>query len=172
MAKSELPLLEESIALVERTLQQVRSLSLDLRPSMLDDLGLASALRWYVDRTAQRVGFAAQFVADSFDGRLTPEIEIGCFRVAQEALTNITRHAQAQHVQVKLQRYDHAIELIVCDDGVGFDVRAARERAARGKSLGLLGMEERVLAVGGQLEIKSEPQRGAEIHARFPYVIA
>jgi PAS domain S-box-containing protein len=167
---STLTLLDECIALIERTLQQVRDLSLDLRPSVLDDLGLVSALRWYVDRIAQRVHFSGEFVADALDERAAPEVEIACFRVAQEALTNITRHAQADHVQVELRRLDQAIQLIVRDDGVGFDVRAARARAVGGKSLGLLGMEERVLAVGGRLEINSQPLGGAEIRAYFPYV--
>jgi PAS domain S-box-containing protein len=169
---SDLPLVEESIALTERILQQVRSLSVELRPSVLDDLGLVSALRWYVDRTGQRAGIAAQFTAEVSERRPAPEIEIACFRVAQEALTNITRHAQARHVTVGLREGDGGLELSVGDDGVGFDVRAARERAVLGKSSGLLGMEERVLAVGGRIEIRSEPRRGTEIHATFPAVFA
>ncbi len=170
-APSDLPLLEESISLTERVLQQVRSLSLDLRPSVLDDLGLVAALRWYVDRTAQRAGFAAQFANELSNGRPSPEIEIACFRVVQEALTNITRHAHARRVEVALRESGDGFELIVGDDGVGFDARSARERAVQGKSSGLLGMEERVLAVGGRIEIRSEPQLGTEIRARFPYVI-
>ncbi len=162
------PYLEDSISLVERTLEQVRNLSLDLRPSLLDDLGLAPALRWYLDRQAQRAGFAMQFVADPWETRLPADLETVCFRVAQEAVTNIVRHAQASQVQVELRRSEVELQLIIRDDGVGFDVREARARAAAGASFGLQGMEERVRLVGGQLEIESTPEQGTQIRARFP----
>jgi PAS domain S-box-containing protein len=162
------PRLEESVGLIESTLQQVRDLSRDLRPSLLDDLGLVAALRWYVNRQAQRAGFIPQFVADPLETRLSPDLETACFRVAQEALTNVARHAQAQHVSVELRPGPPELQLIIRDDGVGFDVRAALERAAHGASLGLLGMQERVLLVGGQIDIESTPAQGTEIRARFP----
>lgn len=88
--------LEESIGIVSRLLQQVRDLSLDLRPWILDDLGLVAALRWVADRHAQRAGFAAQIVADPLEIRLSPDVAMTCFRVAQEALTNVARHARVQ----------------------------------------------------------------------------
>jgi signal transduction histidine kinase len=160
--------LEDSISIVDRTLQQVRNLSLDLRPALLDDLGLVVALRWYVDRQAQRVGFTAQFAADPSETRPRPDIETACFRVAQEALTNVVRHAQAQHVRVELRQRDAELHLLIRDDGKGFDVRAAQERAAQGASTGLLGMQERVWLVGGQIDIKSAPAWGTEIRVRFP----
>jgi PAS domain S-box-containing protein len=160
--------LEESIGIAEQTLQRVRNLSLDLRPSLLDDLGLVPALRWYVDRQARRVGFAAQFAADQLEERLPEDVEITCFRVVQEALTNVVRHAQAQRVSVDLRRRGADLQVLICDDGMGFDVQKTLQRAARGASLGLLGMQERVLLVGGQIEIESAPQRGTEIRVRFP----
>jgi len=160
--------LEESISVVQRTLQQVRNLSLDLRPSVLDDLGLVPALRWYVDRQAQQVGFSVQFTADPLEKRLAPDFEIAGFRIVQEALTNVVRHAQAQRVRVELWQHEDELQLIIRDDGVGFDVQAALERAARGASLGLPGMQERAVLVGGQIEIESAPGRGTEIRARFP----
>jgi PAS domain S-box-containing protein len=165
------PYLEESIRTVERTLQQVRNLSLDLRPSLLDDLGLVPALRWYVDRQAQGAGFSAQFAADPLEKRLHPDLEIVCFRIVQEALTNVTRHAQAQRVRVELRQREDELQLIICDDGVGFDVQAALDRAAHGASMGLLGLEERALLVGGQIEIESAPGRGTEIRACFPLTL-
>jgi signal transduction histidine kinase len=165
------PYLEESIRTVERTLQQVRNLSLDLRPSLLDDLGLVPALRWYVDRQAQGAGFSAQFAADPLEKRLHPDLEIVCFRIVQEALTNVTRHAQAQRVRVELRQREDELQLIICDDGVGFDVQAALNRAAHGASMGLLGLEERALLVGGQIEIESAPGRGTEIRACFPLTL-
>ncbi len=160
--------LEDSISIVDRTLQQVRNLSLDLRPALLDDLGLAAALRWYVDRQAQRAGFIAQFVADPLEPRPRPDIETACFRVAQEALTNVMRHAQAQHVRVELRQRNAELHLLMRDDGKGFDVRVAQERAAQGASMGLLGMQERVGLVGGQIDIESAPAWGTEVRVRFP----
>jgi signal transduction histidine kinase len=163
-------ILEENICIVERALQQVRNLSLDLRPSLLDDLGLVPALRWYVNRQAEWAGFTAVFMADSLDAHLPPDLGIACFRVVQEALTNVSRHARAQHVLVELRRCDTELALTIRDDGVGFDVQSALKRAAHGASLGLLGMEERVALVGGKMEIESVPMHGTEIRARFPLI--
>jgi signal transduction histidine kinase len=166
---TELPArLEDSLELIEGLLQQVRALSLDLRPSMLDDLGLAPALRWYLSRQAERAGFEAQFLAEPSEMRCASEIETACFRIAQETLTNIVRHAQAQLVSVELRQSDGELRLVIRDDGVGFDVGAARGRAARGASLGLLGMRERALLIGGQVTIESAPGQGATVSARFP----
>ncbi|MBI4467849.1 MAG: PAS domain S-box protein [Acidobacteria bacterium] len=160
--------LDESIDIVERSLQQVRTLSLDLRPSMLDDLGLVAALRWYVDRQSRRAGFTAQFAADPLDTRLSPDVETACFRVAQEAITNVVRHARARQVRVELRRRKSRLQLYISDDGRGFDVRTARERAARGISLGLLGMQERVELASGELRIESSAACGTEVHVSFP----
>ncbi len=161
-------ILHETIAIVDQTLEQVRNLSLDLRPSMLDDLGLAAALRWYLDRQARRAGFAVQFTAESRDSGVSKEIETTCFRVAQEIVTNIARHAHARHVRMELRQLDTELELFVQDDGVGFDLAEVRERTTRGTSLGLLGMQERVLIAGGRLDLQSAPSRGTEVRVRFP----
>jgi signal transduction histidine kinase/DNA-binding response OmpR family regulator len=160
--------LEDSMALIESLLQQVRALSLDLRPSMLDDLGLVPALRWYLSRQAERAGFQAQLFAEPLEPRLPAELETTCYRIAQETLTNIVRHASARQVVVELRQSDGELRLTIRDDGAGFDVRAARARAARGASLGLLGMQERALLVGGEVTIESAPGQGAEVRARFP----
>src|SRR6266511_883496 len=93
--------LNDSIGIINRALQQVRELAFDLRPSLLDDLGLVAALRWYVDREAQRAGLMSEVVAGPVDTRLPPELETACFRIAQEALTNVVRHAQARQVWVE-----------------------------------------------------------------------
>src|SRR5262249_13067992 len=138
----------------------VRNLSLDLRPSLLDDLGLPAALRWYLDRQSKRAGFAVTFSADPPDIRAAANLETACFRVAQEALTNIVRHAAARNVRVELRRQDNELQLKIHDDGCGFDVAAAKERAVRGGSLGLLGMQERVLLIGGRIDIDSSTGLG------------
>jgi signal transduction histidine kinase len=159
---------QDCIDTVERTLHQVRSLSLDLRPSVLDDLGLEPALRWLVARQVRQTGLSIQLDADLREGRLPPDLEIACFRVVQEALTNAVRHAEAEHVWVDMRRREDVLLLVVRNDGVEFDVKEALERAAHGESLGLLGMKERVSLAGGQIEIVSAPGRGSEIRARFP----
>jgi len=162
------PALTDSIEIVEQALEQVRNLSVDLRPSLLDDLGLVAALRWYVDRQAQRAGFKAQFVAEPPELALPPNLETACFRVAQEALTNIIRHAQAEHVYIALRREASTLEISIWDDGIGFDVPATLARAAQNARLGLHGMRERALLAGGTLDIISEPSRGTKVRARFP----
>lgn len=156
--------LEESIELVQRVSQRVRDLSLDLHPPLLDQVGLIAAVRWHVQREAERAGLVASVTTDELESRLDSRIEIACFRVVQEACTNIVRHARALTVGVELRRDATSLELTVRDDGVGFDVAGSRYRA----SLGLLGMEERVTLAGGRLEIESTPGRGTLVRARFP----
>jgi len=156
--------LDDIIAVIERLLQEARQLSLDLRPPLLDDLGLVPALRWCLDQQAQRADLRAEFFADPALERVDAAIETACFRVAQEALTNVVRHARAQTVSVELHRTPEALHLVVRDDGIGFDVMTADQ----GASLGLLGMRERVALLAGEMDCKSAPGRGTEIHAFFP----
>jgi signal transduction histidine kinase len=160
--------LKESLQAVERVLAQVRDLSLNLRPSMLDDLGLESALKWYIKRQADLSGLHAEFHVDALENRLDPVIETACFRIAQEALTNVVRHARARAVNVTLRKDDGHLHLLVRDDGAGFDVEALRQKAVQGDSLGLLSMEERATLVDGRLEFKSTPGKGTQVHAFFP----
>ena len=161
-------LLAKTSAIIDRTLNRVRNLSLDLRPSMLDDLGLVAALRWQVDRSAQLVDVKTRFTVDDPQRRYPAEIETACFRVAQEALTNAVRHAEATSIEVRLRREGAELVLEVRDDGIGFDVRKARERAAAGASLGLLSMQERAVLTGGTWQVLSEPGSGTVVVARFP----
>lgn len=166
----EKPQIEDSIAIVDQALQQVRHLSLDLRPSLLDDLGLTSALRWYVDRQIQRTGIHIELQCPSSELSLPPKIGTACFRIVQEALTNVMRHAQATSVTIILQQRENSFHLLIQDNGIGFDAQAAKTQATHGNSLGLLGMEERALLVGGQLTITSVPGNGTEIHLRLPLI--
>jgi PAS domain S-box-containing protein len=158
--------LREAIASVDHAMQRVRDLALDLRPSVLDDLGLPAALRWYVDRFARDAHVDAHVSIDAVS-RLQPELETACFRVAQEALTNVVRHARARRVWLDLHLLPGGLELKIRDDGIGFDARAARERATAGSSMGLLGMQERVSLVGGEFAVESCPRGGTEVRARF-----
>ncbi len=160
--------LKESLRAVERVLEQVRDLSLNLRPSMLDDLGLEAALRWYAERQAALAGLEVEVDADPLEERLDTLVETACFRIAQEALTNVVRHAQARAVSVELRRQNGLLHLYVRDDGVGFNVAAVRQRAVMGESLGLLSMEERATLSDGGLEHISAPGQGTVVHAWFP----
>jgi signal transduction histidine kinase len=162
------PRLKQSLEVVDRVLEQVHDLSLNLRPSMLDDLGLEPALRWYTDRQAMLAGLQAEVRADPLEQRLDPMIETECFRVAQEALTNVVKHAKAHTVTVELTRSDGQFHLWVRDDGVGFDVASVRDQAMRGVSLGVLSMEERATLAGGGLQYHATPGQGTEVHAWFP----
>ena len=159
--------LDDGLSILELLLQQAKQLSLDLRPPLLDDLGLVPALRWYLDQQAQRAGFRVEFFAPPSFERVGAEIETACFRVAQEAVTNVVRHARARTVAVKLDRTADELHLIVRDDGIGFDAPAALGRVERNGNLGLIGMRERVSLAGGELDIKSGPG-GTEVHAFFP----
>jgi PAS domain S-box-containing protein len=161
--------IDEALGLVGHTLRQVRSISLDLRPSLLDDFGLVAALRSLINSQARLAGFTARFtpVADDLDFRLEAELETACFRVTQEALTNIVRHAGARNVEVEVRLVEGDLSLLVRDDGAGFDPASARRRASAGASLGLLGMQERVSLVGGRFALHSTPGEGTEVSAVF-----
>jgi PAS domain S-box-containing protein len=160
--------MNDSIDIVEHALQQVRDLSLNLRPSLLDDLGLVAALRWFIDRFANRSEMQVRLQVDTDGSRYASSVETACFRIVQEALTNAGRHSGAQNVDVRVEQTPDGLQLTINDDGRGFDVRAMRERAAQGSSLGLPGMEERVVLAGGSLEIESASERGTTLRAIFP----
>ena len=151
---------------VDRAIQQARALALDLHPAILDHLGLPAALRWFVAQIP--VGRQETHLAiEECDGRtLSPEVKTAAFRIAQEAVTNVLRHARARNVWVSLASGRSNVELTVRDDGLGFDLGTLRRSPAA--SFGLSSMEERVRLVGGQFEIRTSPGAGTEVWARFP----
>ena len=163
--------IKDNIEAVDEALRLVRDLSVDLRPPLLDDLGLVTALRWYVDRYAQRSRIVADVVVEMKDPneRFSRELETACFRIAQEALTNVVRHARASCVLVRLVKEDDGLFLSVKDNGVGFNPEALRKRAPRAATLGLLGMQERAHAAGGVIEIDSRASKGTEIRLKLPF---
>src|SRR5689334_22533164 len=162
--------IKDNIEAVDEALRLVRDLSVDLRPPLLDDLGLVTALQWYVDRYARRTRVAADVLIDLKDPnqRFSREVETACFRIAQEALTNIARHARAKRVLLRLRKKADVLYLLVKDDGAGFDPEALRKRASRVATLGLLGMQERAHAAGGQVVIASAVSKGTEIRLELP----
>jgi PAS domain S-box-containing protein len=160
------PSLDESIGLLQRAGTRVRSLALELRPVLLETAGLDATLRWLAQQHGQRTGIITEVVGHVTDA--PGEVAIACFRVLQEALTNVVRHAGAQHVRIELHQSEGKLSLVIRDDGVGFDVSRTLERAAGGANLGLVGMRERVEILGGNLTIASQPGHGTSIHVSFP----
>jgi len=161
--------LKDNIDAVDEALRLVRDLSVDLRPPLLDDLGLATALCWYVDRYEKRAGVATEVVIElpNENERFSRELETAFFRIAQEALTNVARHAKAAHVLLQLTRTVTGLEMVVRDDGVGFEPATLRKRSRR-VTLGLVGMQERAHAAGGVVEIHSRLGRGTEVRFSVP----
>jgi signal transduction histidine kinase len=149
-------------------LDQVRRLSLDLRPPQLDDLGLCAALHWLVKRHAREGGPAIELAAPEDLPRLGAQAETACFRVVQEALTNVLRHAGAARVGIELKAEGGQFCLDVVDDGRGFDVEKARGRALQGASLGLVGMEERIALAGGEIRLASRAGEGTRLSVCLP----
>jgi two-component system sensor histidine kinase UhpB len=161
----------ETRQLAHQTLRAIRSLSIDLRPSALDDLGLLPALRWYIKEYQQKYGIKVEYHADGIKERLTSEVETVVYRIVQEALTNVARHAQAQNVCVHLQEKGDAIEVMIHDDGHGFDVQHllnTKPGLGHERGWGLVGMFERAQLLEGTLEIDSRPGKGTTIHAHIP----
>jgi two-component system sensor histidine kinase UhpB len=158
----------EALETTQHTLERVRQLSLSLRPLQLDDLGLAAALRSHLDRQATLAGVAPHLEIENVPERLNAEVETACFRVAQEAVNNIVRHARAQNMWLRLAVDGERLLLAVRDDGIGFDVQAAQRRAALGASLGVVSMGERAALAGGTLRIESAPGAGTVVLACFP----
>lgn len=159
---------DEALEVVRRALNQVRDLSLDLHPSMLDDLGLVPALRWYLARQSERSGVPMALQSAALGRRLPKEIEVACFRITQEAVVNALRHGHPRRLDVEVGLAGDEVVLVVRDDGCGFDTEAARDHARHGGSLGIIGMQERATLLGGHLEIESEPGAGTAIRAALP----
>lgn len=161
-------LLDEGKGLVDLALGQVRDLSLLLRPAMLDDLGLETALQSLLSSHSKRAGYDAMFRTDGLQERLAPELEVLCYRVAQEALTNVARHAQAKHVWLDVILRDGRLRMTVRDDGIGFDPEAMRARAVQGNSMGLLNMAERARLGAGDFHIASVVGKGTTLTLDVP----
>lgn len=159
---------QESRDIVTVLLKQARDMSLDLRPSVLDDLGLTAAVNWYSRERLKPAGLQVEVDAPAGLGRLSADVESACFRVIQGAATNALRHGQAKNLSIHLAMAGMGLELIVQDDGRGFDVAAARTRANDGASLGILAMEERARLVGGEFSIGSIPGAGTTVRMTVP----
>lgn len=162
------PLIDESLQIVGKAIQQVREMSLNMRPQMLDDFGLVATLQWFIERQRKHSGFEVLFDARTAGQELSSDSKITCYRIVQEAITNIQRHAQAEHVWITYDESDVGVTLTVRDDGRGFDVIASEQRISRGHCLGLLGIRERVELLNGKCKITSELGAGTTIQVFVP----
>ena len=164
---SDADLLADALSSADSALRTVRDLSRLLHPSALDDLGLVAALESHLADFRRRHGIAVDFVHDGFEERRGDEIERAVYRIVQEALTNIARHARASAVHVQVGADDRTCLVLVKDDGIGFDVAEA-ERPGRRRGLGLLGIRERVSQLRGTVQITSRPTGGTQIELQLP----
>ncbi len=153
---------------IDGMIEALRELCAGLRPPALDRLGLVAALRSYVDDFGARTGLPVELRVDGEERRLPPEAELSLFRVAQEALANAWKHAQAPKVEVGLSFGEEAVKLTVCDRGRGFEVPERLGTLAEDGHFGLVGMRERLELVGGALRLTSEPRQGTTIAAGVP----
>ena len=151
-----------------RMIQRIRDISLDLRPPLIDELGLAPALSGYLESVSERTGMRIELRGDKDLGPLPAHVPMTAFRVVQESVTNVLRHAGAARIDVTVRRDGARLELRVEDDGKGFDVEETMQRAATGRALGLLGMQERVGMLHGEIDIDSSPGGGTRVHVRLP----
>jgi PAS domain S-box-containing protein len=157
--------IDETAAILEKLLGQVRQISLDLRPSTLDDLGLVPALRSLLDQQGRRASVAVHLSAKNMPENLDPEIQTTCFRIAQEAITNAVRHANATRIDVDLGRENGNLRLQVRDDGRGFDSESAQPQTV---GLGLIGIKERAALVNARAKIISSPNEGTTVEVSLP----
>jgi PAS domain S-box-containing protein len=160
--------LSESIKLINATVASVRKIATDLRPSILDDLGLIAAIEWQGEEFEKRSGTKVEFANEAGDVLFKPDVVTAIFRIYQELLTNVARHANADLVKVLLQKKENSLSFSVTDNGAGFNP----ETISKKKTLGLLGIKERTLLLGGTYEFKSKPGEGSQTIITIPVVEA
>jgi two-component system sensor histidine kinase UhpB len=154
--------LDDSLSLVAEMTEHIRDVMANLRPPVLDDYGLVAALHWYGSQLAPRVGFTITVQGEEPEPRLVTPVENVLFRIAQEALTNVAKHAQASQVMVTVRADNETVRLIIVDDGIGFEPACQAECVER-QGWGLITMMERAEAVGGHCHIKSRPGQGTQV---------
>ncbi len=160
--------LQVTKSIAEGMLENIHRLISDLRPSLLDDLGLVPAIAWYGEQRLKPLGINFSLESDGLVQRLPPAMEIALYRITQEALTNVIRHAQASNVVVRLLHQNNRLTLQVEDDGIGFEPQALQSAEVPEKSWGLWGMQERVSTLKGEFMVNSVPGRGTKIVVNVP----
>ncbi len=165
---TEVEAMKEALGLINELMDRVRQLSVDLRPQMLDDLGLLTALDWHIQRYSRQTGVRVHFKHSPISGRLPTQFETAAFRIAQEALTNVARYAGVKEATVRLWSDGENLRIQVEDDGVGFDVeKVLGSRAAAG----IAGMRERAQLLGGEFTLESAPGAGTRLTVELPLAV-
>jgi len=155
---------QELAKILDETVKTVRRIASELRPSLLDDLGLVAAIEWLLNEFEKRTGIKTAFIKMRTEPSLPDAARTGLFRIVQESLTNVTRHANAKKVIVSLQQRKEQLMLTIEDDGAGFD----KEKIGVKKTLGILGMKERTSVMGGSYEIISKAGKGTVVSVIIP----
>ncbi|MEI2737939.1 MAG: PAS domain S-box protein [Chitinophagaceae bacterium] len=156
--------LKELTTMLDETVKTVRRISSELRPSLLDDLGLIAAMEWQLSEFEKRSGLITSFIHSGEDLQLPDTIKTALFRIFQESLTNVARHSHAKRVTVSIAQKDDNILLSIADNGKGFD----KQKVADKRTFGILGMKERIVMIGGRYEIRSHPGKGTEVIVQVP----
>ncbi len=154
----------DAILLVDETVKSIRRITAELRPSIIDDLGLNAALEWHINEFRDRIGIEVIYENSFDDTDIDPAISIGLFRMLQESLTNVAKHAQASQVKIKIERVNNTVKFCIQDNGVGFDMGAKQNDL----SFGHMGINERVSKMKGKSSIKSKPDAGTTIEVTLP----
>jgi two-component system sensor histidine kinase UhpB len=154
--------------LAQDALANLRKIVYGLRPTILDDLGLLPAIRWYARTNLEDAGIMVEVTGSGEFESLPPQVNSTLFRIAQEAINNVVRHSRATSTQISLIHLGDNVVLEVKDDGRGFDPGLVREQALQSHHFGILGMQERAELVGGSIELISNPKTGTEIHIQVP----
>lgn len=159
--------LENGVAITQDLITRVRHLALELRPAALDDLGLIPAIHSYIARFTELTGIQVSLEANDINYRIDSDVEVAAYRIVQEALSNVERHAKAKEVRVRIEREDDAVSILIEDRGVGMPAHAG----GRGNrdTFGVLGMRERASAVGGSFDVSSSPGAGTTVTAKLPF---
>lgn len=161
---------KEGKALADGLLEETRRLIYALRPSVLDDMGLVAALRWYAEEQLGKHGIASSAEEEGLSVRLPEYVEVALFRIAQEAMNNVVKHARATTVQLEVRKLPEAVVLTVRDDGAGFDLQAFSRTPGAHSGVGLAGMQERAVSLGGKVTVQSAPGKGTLVIARIPLI--
>lgn len=160
--------IKENEELIVQTLEKVRNLTTDLRPPTLDDLGLVPTLNWYIQSFSKRTNIKVTFKTNHCRGRFPLDLEMVLYRINQEALTNVAKHAKATSVLIRLEKKNNYALLTVKDDGVGFDIKKIMSERKVKKGFGLFNIKERVKLLNGDFNVISKPKKGTRLQVRIP----
>jgi two-component system sensor histidine kinase UhpB len=161
--------LGEAKLLSNQTLSAMRQLSMELRPTMLDDVGLIPTLRWYIQNFSNRLNISSNFQAVGIGEKLPPQIETAFYRIIQEALNNIAKHSGATRVEIRLEHRESILSASITDNGRGFDLEKVLRPEFVERGFGIIGMQERVSLLEGKIDIQSKPDSGTYIYVEVPY---